>query len=170
MNLDLRALTHDDAPALAAPFQELGWPGKTAEQLAAYAEQQRSGERDVVVAWLGKEPAGYGCVVRRSGYPPFREGDIPEIQDLNVLPAHRRRGVGSALLDRLEELVAVRHPVVGLGVGVYADYGPAMRLYVARGYQFDGRGLMSGGRPVAPGSRIRVDDDVTLMLTKRVRS
>lgn len=170
MDLTLRKLAAADAPALAAPFRALGWPGKTAQHFTAYAEQQRSGQRDVVVAWLDAQVAGYGCVVWSSDYPPFRDDSVPEIQDLNVLPAHRRQGVGTALLGRLEELVAARSPVAGLGVGVYADYGPAMRLYVARGYQFDGRGLMSGGQPVEPGSLVRIDDGATLMLTKRLRA
>ncbi|MFE7507292.1 GNAT family N-acetyltransferase [Promicromonospora sp. NPDC057488] len=168
MDLELRPLALQDAPVLAAAFRALGWPGKTEEDYAAYFARQQSGELVVLVAWLGGQFAGYGCVSWRSGYPPFRDGSVPEIQDLNVLPDHRRQGVGTALLDALERLIAARSPVAGLGVGVYADYGSAMRLYIARGYQFDGLGLMSAGEPVAPGSMVRIDDDVTLMLTKNL--
>lgn len=118
---------------------------------------------------LGGEFVGYGCVSWRSEYPLFRDASIPEIQDLNVLPDHRRQGVGTALLDALERVIAARSPLAGLGVGVYSDYGSAMRLYIARGYQFDGRGLMSAGRPVVPGSLVRIDDDdATLMLSKNL--
>lgn len=170
MGLKLRALAPTDVPVLAAAFGALGWPDKTEEVFAAYVEQQRSGEREVLVAWLGTQFVGYGCISWQSDYQPFRIGSIPEIQDLNVLPAHRRQGVGSVLLDALEVLIAAQSPVAGIGVGVYADYGSAIRLYVARGYQFDGRGLMSDCRPVEPGSLVRIDDSAALMLTKQLRA
>lgn len=170
MDLKIRELSLTDVPVLASAFAALGWPGKTEETFAAYVAQQRSGERTVLVAWQGARFAGYGCITWHSDYLPFRNGSVPEIQDLNVLPAHRRQGVGTALLDALEELIADRSPVAGLGVGVYADYGSAMRLYVARGYQFDGGGLMSAGRPVEPGSLVRIDDSAVLMLTKQLRA
>jgi hypothetical protein len=57
---------------------------------------------------------------------------------------------------------------VGLGVGLYTDYGAAQRLYVRRGYVPDGRGLSSNNRPVKPGTYIRVDDSLVLMMTRKV--
>jgi hypothetical protein len=39
-------------------------------------------------------------------------------------------------------LVAERSDVVGLGVGLYPDYGTAQRMYVRRGYLPDGRGVI----------------------------
>ena len=76
-----------------------------------------------------------------STYAPFAETGIPEIQDFNVLPEFRRRGIGTRLMDRAEQRVARRCDTVGIGVGMYADYGHAQRLYVLRGYVPDGRGL-----------------------------
>lgn len=82
--------------------------------------------------------AGYVTLKWQSQYPSFKAENIPEIMDLNVLPAFRKMGIGSLLLDRAEKEAATRSKVVGIGVGLYAGadggYGPAQRLYVKRGY------------------------------------
>ena len=78
--------------------------------------------------------AGYVTIVWSPGYAAFREAGIPEISDFNVLPHVRRRGIGTALMDAAEVLVGGRSDTVGIGVGLYPDYGrPAQRLYVLRG-------------------------------------
>jgi ribosomal protein S18 acetylase RimI-like enzyme len=79
---------------------------------------------------------------------------------------YRRHGIGNALLDQAESAAAARSPVVGIGVGLYADYGAAQRIYARRGYLPDGRGIMYRNRPVEPGTAVRIDDDATLMLTR----
>jgi GNAT superfamily N-acetyltransferase len=101
-------------------------------------------------------------------YAPLRENGIPEIQDLNVLPPFRRRGIGSRLLDAAEEIVASRSAEVGIGFGLYADYGAAQRLYVRRGYVPDGRGASHRGRFVLGGELVVADDDLVIHLTKRL--
>jgi GNAT superfamily N-acetyltransferase len=120
------------------------------------------------VVEVSGEPVGYAGVVWRSGYPPFREAGIPEIVDVNVLPAYRRRGIGSRLLDAAEGLVARRSPVAGIGCGLFADYRPALRIYLDRGYRPDGRGIAYDGRTVPAGETIRIDDSTVLMLTRSV--
>ncbi|MEV6288167.1 GNAT family N-acetyltransferase [Kribbella sp. NPDC051770] len=85
------------------------------------------------------------------------------------MPAYRRRGIGSSLMDAAEALVAERSAVVGLGVGLYADYGTAQRMYVRRGYVPDGRGVIYDHRQVPPGELVRLDDDAVLMFTKTLR-
>ena len=112
---------------------------------------------------------GYVTVKWRSDYPAFAECEIPEIQDFNVLPPFRRRGIGTLLLERAEALIAARSPVVGIGVGLTSDYGPAQRLYARRGYLPDGRGIAATHAAVAPGQVVRVDDDLVLYLNKAVR-
>jgi GNAT superfamily N-acetyltransferase len=114
-----------------------------------------------------------GDAVRRviratRGRAPYFE-TIPEISDFNVLPSYRKRGIGSALMDAAEAKVAERFAVVGIGVGLYPDYGQAQRMYVRRGYLPDGRGLIYDGRQVPPMETIRNDDSATLMFTKRLR-
>ena len=69
-------------------------------------------------------------------------------------------------MDEAERRVAEGSSVVGLGVGLYADYGTAQRMYVRRGYLPDGAGVVLGGVSVPPGTLIRLDDDPVLMFTK----
>ncbi len=91
-----------------------------------------------------------------------------ELQDFNVLPQFRRRGIGSALMDAAEALIATRSATAGIGVGLYPDYGPAQRLYVLRGYVPDGRGIASETVQVRPGQVVRVDDELALYFTRAV--
>ncbi|MFC9690197.1 GNAT family N-acetyltransferase [Kribbella sp. NPDC056951] len=163
MDLAIRALQPEDPPVIAAAFEELGWP-KPVTQYEKYLVEQGEGTRDVLVAWVDGEYAGYVTVRWESPYEPF-EG-IPEIQDFNVLPKLRRQGIGSALMDAAEARVATRSDTVGIGVGLYPDYGNAQRLYVRRGYLPDGRGLIYDGRQVPPMETVRNDDSLTLMFTK----
>ena len=64
-----------------------------------------------------------------------------------------------------------RAPVAGrnaicLGVGLYADYGPAQRLYVKLGYQPDANGTTYANRPMPPGRTVLLDDSLVLWLIK----
>jgi len=46
-------------------------------------------------------------------------------------------------MDQAEQIIAERSDIVGIGVGLYADYGTAQRMYARRGYVPDGHGLFS---------------------------
>jgi GNAT superfamily N-acetyltransferase len=124
MNLQVRTPGHEDPPRIAGAFAALGW-NKPVEQYKRYLTEQADGIRVVLVAESEGAFAGYVTVVWDSTYPPFREDTVPEIQDLNVMPAFRRRGMGTALMDAAEALAAERSSVVGIGVGIDPDYGPA---------------------------------------------
>ena len=113
--------------------------------------------------WLG-----HCKIVWQSAYPGFRQNSIPEIQDLNVRPDYRRKGVGSALLEEAEKHIAQRADRAGIGFGLYADYGAAQRLYIKRGYIPDGRGAHYGTSPVFPGETYAIDDGLVLYLVKQL--
>lgn len=164
----LRALLEADSAIIAGAFAAQGW-NKPAAQYAAYLHEQEAGARDVLVAEVGGEFAGYLTIVWASPYPPFRAAGTPEIVDLNVLLKYQRRGVATALLNAAEQRIALRAPVAGIGVGMTADYGAAQILYVQRGYRPDGRGLAVRGAPAAYGDVVTVDDDLVLYLTRPVR-
>lgn len=163
----IRALREEDAARIARAFAEQGW-NKPVGQYLGYLREQDAGERDVLVAEMDDEFAGYVTIVWDSDYLPFRAAGIPEIVDLNVLLKHRRKRVATALLDEAEARIACRAPVAGIGVGMTADYGAAQILYTQRSYRPDGRGLAVCGVSVGHGDSVIVDDDLALYLTKRV--
>jgi GNAT superfamily N-acetyltransferase len=166
--VDIRLLTDADVEVIPPAFAALGWPGKSIEQYRRYLREQSAGERLVLVALADGVFAGYVTVHWVSAYPPFREGGFPEIQDFNVLPDFRRRGIGTALMDAAEKAAAQRTDTVGIGVGLYADYGSAQRMYARRGYIPDGRGVNYRGVVQPPGTTVRLDDDLILMMTRRL--
>ena len=170
MSLHIRRMELGDAETIAGAFLPLGWPGKTAEQFERYLREQCAGQRDVLTAWQNDVFCGYLTIVWQPDYLPLRETGIPEIQDFNVLPDKRRQGIGTALMNQAESLVSERTPLIGIGVGLYADYGAAQRLYVRRGYVPDGLGVTYHDRPVTPGEAVPVDDDLVLHFTKIVRN
>ncbi|MDQ2841742.1 MAG: GNAT family N-acetyltransferase [Acidobacteriota bacterium] len=90
---------------------------------------------------------------------------IPEIQDLNVLPGFRRKGIATQLLDRAECEIASRSEVVGIGVGLHPGYNDAQRLYGKRGYIPDGQGITYRDRYLRQGEQVVLDDDLVLHLT-----
>jgi GNAT superfamily N-acetyltransferase len=163
MTFTIRPLTASDPAAIFAAFDAAGWE-KPLSTFTTYLDDEEAGRRSTLVATQSERIAGYVTVNWRSPYEPF--DGMPEIQDFNVLPAYRRRGIGTGLMDAAEALVATRSEVVGLGVGLYADYGTAQRMYVRRGYLPDGRGVIYDHRQVPPGELVRLDDDAVLMFTK----
>ena len=163
----IRLMDESDPETMSAAFTVLGWYKPPALYQRYLAEQEEGRRLAFLAEWRG-EFAGYVTLLWVSDYRPFAERQIPEISDLNVLPPHRRHGIGNALLDRAESAASARSKVVGLGVGLYSDYGAAQRIYVRRGYLPDGRGIMYRNQPVEPGATIRIDDDAALMLTRPV--
>lgn len=169
MNKDLtiRLLQSQDINLISAAFQAIGWH-KPPSLYEGYLAEQNEGWRVVLVALVKGVFAGYVTINWQAFHPPFREQRIPEIADFNVLPLFRRRGIGTALMDEAERRISERSPMAGIGVGLYADYGAAQRMYVLRGYVPDGRGLSYKGRQVLGGEKVAVDDALTLHFTKRL--
>jgi len=120
------------------------------------------------VARSGETLHGYIKLARTSPYPPFAEGRLPEVQDLNVAPASQRRGIGSALMDVAEAAAAKAAPAVGIAVGLHSGYGPAQKLYGLRGYVPDGQPLQYHDEAVEEGQAVRLDDSLVMHLTKRL--
>lgn len=161
----IRLLTHSEIPAIVHAFADAGWH-KPASTFESYLLEQEKNERIVWLAFQQNIFAGYVTLKWCSAYPHFNQKNIPEINDLNVLPQFRRQGIASKLLDIAEEKAKQTHSTIGLGVGLYADYGSAQRLYIKRRYIPDGKGITYQYELVPPGNLIRVDDDLVLWFVK----
>ncbi len=164
----IRLFDRLDIPEIAAAFEELGW-NKPASQYERYQMEQVLKVRDMYIARVEGQFAGYLTICWQSSYASFREKQIPEIMDFNVLPKFRRQGIGTQLMDRAEAEIAKVCSVAGIGVGMTPDYGAAQKLYVLRGYIPDGNGLYYLGRPTQYGQTIKVDDNLAQYLTRELR-
>ena len=165
----LRELRADDPPRIVATNGGAAWNGGFDKWNSRLAQHQ-DGWRSVLLAVEHEEPhrcLGYGSLPWSSGYAPFRELEIPEIQDLVVSESWRNRGIAAGLIAALEHRARLRgYKQIGLGVGLYADYGPAQRLYTKLGYRLDGRGATYNCVPLTGGSPVTVDDDLVLWMVK----
>lgn len=170
-NISIRKLNSSDIPIITDAFGQVNWL-KPASIFEKYLQEQLTGARLVWVAHVNNQFAGYVTLKWQSQYEPFSIHHIPEIMDLNVLPAFRKTGVGSMLLDIAEKEAATKSSIVGLGVGLYAGkdggYGAAQRLYVKRGYIPDSKGVTYNYLPTIPGNNYRLDDDLVLWLTREL--
>jgi ribosomal protein S18 acetylase RimI-like enzyme len=107
---------------------------------AAVARLLREPQRGCVV--LAETPAlvGYGVLVL--GYSIEFGGIDAFVDELYVAPAHRGKGLGSRLLDALED-AARRGGAVAVHLEVDDDNGRAQSLYARRGYALHARRLMT---------------------------
>ncbi|QHT59125.1 GNAT family N-acetyltransferase [Paenibacillus lycopersici] len=130
--------------------------------------ENESGARVTLLAYANGQLAGCSHLKYQSSYPYFLDRHIPEISDLNVFPPFRRRGAANLMMDEFEAIVGRDHNRIGIGVGLYKDYGAAQRIYCQRGYIPDGNGVMYGDVEVAPGQNVRVDDELVLYFVKEL--
>jgi GNAT superfamily N-acetyltransferase len=163
----IEVLTDDRVAWLAAEFARLAYTKPDGYFRQCFDAQTR-GDLVLLVARTGEQLHGYLKVVWRPNYPPFRDADIPEIQDLNVVPDSRRQGVATRLMDTAERLVAERFPVIGIGFGLHPGYAAAQRMYVLRGYVPDAQPLTYKDEFVTEGQQVRLDDALVLHLTKNL--
>ena len=165
--VQIRLLEESDPPSVAAAFKVMGW-NKPETQYRRYLHEQAAGTRMCFVASVDGQFAGYVTVNWQPAYPGFADLKIPEIQDLNVLTAYRRKGIATRLLDHAEREVARRSGVVGIGVGLHRAYNAAQQLYVKRGYIPDARGITYRNQFVEEGASVVVDDDLVMHFTKQL--
>ena len=161
----IRPMEQEDINEISHAFRRLGW-NKPYAQYEWYLMEQAALLRDVYVAFIDGQFAGYVTICWTSQYRPFQQAHIPEIVDFNVLPEFRRRGIGTQLMDKVEAEIAKISSVAGIAVGLTPDYGAAQRLYIERGYVPDGRGLHYKDHHPVYGEQVIVNDELALYLTK----
>lgn len=162
---DLRRAGRDDCGGLYTLYGRMGKkaPGYFEECLA----EQESGRREILIARAGGVDIGYGMLNWQPQYALYKRLQIPEIQDLNVIPEARRQGAATLLVRALEDIARREgRTQIGISVGLFADYGPAQRLYVKLGYVPDGYGVTYDRVAVSGGEIRPVDDDLCLMMVR----
>jgi GNAT superfamily N-acetyltransferase len=167
VKISVREADRADPVRLSEAF--VGTPWDRIEIFRSHLGEHERGARIFLIGLADERIVGHGSLVWESGYQPFRDERIPEVQDLNVAPAFRRCGVGSAILDAAERLAAERAGRIGIGVGLHPGYGAAQRLYTLRGYVLDGRGVFRQGRFAGEGEVVPLDDDSVLHFTRTLQ-
>ena len=158
---------HDIAKMVSRYSFPWSTPEKTKVLWDTYYREQQDNIRTVAVLEKDNEILGYGSLLRKPESPFFADKNIPEINAIWIDEDHRRHGLGSALIEWLEKLASQEgYQQIGIGVGLYEDYGPAQKLYFQLGYIPDGNGITYKGQPTVPGQTYPLDDDLILWLLK----
>jgi GNAT superfamily N-acetyltransferase len=157
----------EDIEIISSEFKLQGW-NKSVEMYRKYLVDQENNERIVLVAEIDGKFGGYLTIIWKSAYFSFLENNISEIVDFNVLIKYRKIGIGSVLLEKAEEIIKEKSNIVGIGVGLFSDYGAAQRLYAKRGYIPDGNGIYKNNNKLKYGDIVKIDDDVVLYFTKEL--
>jgi len=169
-NIDIRTIEPRDIETLVKQFT-FPWAdaATTRAKWQHYYKQQQAGERLACVIEKDNKIVGYGSLVVESSYPPFAHDDVFEIHDIWINAAEREQGLGALLITYLESVAEDNQAShIGMGVGLYADYGAAQRLYMRLGYMPDGAGITYKNAPVVPGKQYPVDDHLLLWLVKEL--
>jgi ribosomal protein S18 acetylase RimI-like enzyme len=116
-------MRRNDVIPLATAF---GWPFEGIERRWTEAE---SGDREIFVADVEGRPAGSVSLNIQDDVP-----GLLHLFALDVAPAHRRRGIGTVLIRRVEEEAAAR-ALPGVWLDVEVANGDARRLYERMGYR-----------------------------------
>jgi ribosomal protein S18 acetylase RimI-like enzyme len=164
----VRALQEDDFNTIVNTFC-FPWSSAkaTTDKWERYLTEQTKQVRTVFLVEEQGKIIGYASLLRVSDYPEFRKDGIPEINDLWIAEGQRKKGFGRKLILHLEEIARNEgYTSIGLGVGLYEDYGPAQSLYFKLGYVPDGKGITYKTFRVVPGEQYPVDDDLILWIKK----
>ncbi|MDF2612891.1 MAG: GCN5-related N-acetyltransferase [Clostridia bacterium] len=162
----LKDMEEYDCGLIADVFSREGY-SKPIKLYKSYFEQKELGIRDVIIAYYQNQVAGYVTIVWESNYEDFKEQLIPEIKDIKVLEAFRKRGIATKLMDEAEKRVALVAKFCAAGVSLAEEYEAAQCLYAKRGYIPDGKGVFYMDQDVL-NDQLEVDDNQGLMMIKEL--
>ncbi len=171
-NFNVRPMKDKDIEKIVERYS-FPWstPEKTKALWDTYYREQMNNVRTVAIIEENSEILGYGSLLKKPENPFFEEKNIPEINNIWIDEKHRRKGLGTTLIKWLEELAYQEgYKNIGIGVGLYNDYGPAQQLYFKLGYIPDGKGITYKGHPAIAGQSYPLDDDLILWLMKTYES
>ena len=137
------------------------------KKFETYFLEQEQGLRYFFILEKQHIPLAYATILYIPEYDHFKINSISEIKDLWVSPNHRNKGFGKLLMEHAEKIALEKgYSKIGLSVGLYADYGPAQRLYISLGYKPDGKGITYNTTYVVPGNSYPVDDELLMWMIK----
>ena len=162
----IRSMTAEDSQIFYATYLSYGWqPNKSTYE--NYYKEQESGRRKVFVAEYQDNVSGICTLVLNPSEGPWAGMNYPEIVDLSVFKNVQNLGIGNKLLEVVEQEAFKIANMVYLAVGVHSGYGAAQRIYVKRGYNFDGSGVWYKGKPLKQYAPCMNDDDLVLFMSKK---
>ncbi len=170
--LIIRQLNEEDIGILAQTFC-FPWTNieDSTKKWKMYFQDSINKSRFVVVIESNHDLIGYGSLLFNSKYSFFKESNIPEINDIWIKETHRRKGLGKKLINFLEnKAISMGYKKIGIGVGLYNDYGSAQKLYCKLGYIPDGRGVTYKYFQVKAGKSLPIDDELILWFEKSLKS
>ncbi|HIF25723.1 MAG TPA: GNAT family N-acetyltransferase [Micavibrio sp.] len=157
-NSDLQIL-NDLADLLETP--------KVDEYFETCLAAQAEGQREIFLILFQNEAAGYVIFNRAPRYSLYKRLNIPEIQDLNTVPAFRQRGLATQLIRYCEDMARSEgFEQIGISVGLHKSFGAAQRIYCKLGYLPDGYGVTYDREAVHAGELRPIDDLLCLMMVK----
>ncbi len=131
--------------------------------------ENATGDRVTLLGFYNNQLAGCCHLLMKSMYPLFAEKGIPEINDLNVFSEYQKKGIANMMFVEFERIALEKSiKQIGIGVGLYKDYGAAQIMYHKRGFIPDGTGIKYNGEEIVPGSQVQVDDDLALYFIKNL--
>ncbi len=163
--ITVRGMSEEDARTIYDTYLTYGWHPNL-ETYQNYFAEQGTGRTTFVAEYEGKT-AGHVSLIHAAQEGPFH--GIPLISDLCVFFHVHNRGIASRLLDVLEAEAAKISDEVCLAVGCHSGYGAAQRLYVKRGYNFDGSGVWWNGKQLEQYAPCENDDELLFWMNKKLK-
>ncbi len=159
--IEIREAKREDIPAFYELYKKIG------KKDDGYFEHAFEAGAIPVMAFEDGKFCAFCLLNWTPRYSLYRRLGIPEIQDLNVLPKYRRRGIATKLIAWCEDAArAKKCELMGMAVGLTKDYGPAQVLYIKLGYMPDGNGITYDREGVKHGTTYPMDDNMSLMLVR----
>lgn len=163
MKHTIKQATIEDTSALYGLYHQMG------KKDAGYFEALFEKECVILIAERENKVVGFGVLNFEPKYSLYKRLNIPEIQDLNVIPEMRQQGIATALIKEFEQIAknsGAEH--IGISVALTKEFGPAQRLYTKHGYIPDGNGVTFDRQPIQAHQPYVVDDDLCLMMVKEL--
>lgn len=165
-NIVIRTMDYEDIPLICEADNDESEQNIT--YLRNQLDNQRKKECSALLALYNGMIAGYVFLYYKCRWGGLAHCDLPCVIDLIVFEKYRKNGIATALMDTAEGIAKHHNTKVYLDVCLNAEYGPAQRLYVKRGYVPDGKGVYYEEKVCETNAVCRNDDELTLCLVKEL--